>query len=228
MSWCGRNLTVMLSVLLIGATSLFAQSTQPTDVPQGKYESEPISQTASAAGSRAPATQTVNVSPASQLEVGRVVLALSMVLGLIFAMRWAGKKYFPSAGVPRSGGAMKILSRLVISPKQQLLMIQIGRRIVVVGDASGQMSALSEITDPDETASLIGQIAEEKSAGSVKAFGSLFTRAEENLDRKIEHSEAPPAADSPSAPDPVIQTARGEIDELSDKLRLLSAQFGGK
>ena len=152
-----------------------------------------------------------------------------MVLGLIFAMRWAGKKYFPSAGVPRSGGAMKILSRLVISPKQQLLMIQIGRRIVVVGDASGQMSALSEITDPDETASLIGQIAEEKSAGSVKAFGSLFTRAEENSGPgRSSTLKRPPAADSPSAPDPVIQTARGEIDELSDKLRLLSAQFGGK
>jgi len=64
--------------------------------------------------------------------------------------------------------AMKILSRLVISPKQQLLMIQIGRRIVVVGDAGGQMSPLSEITDSDEAAALVAQLADEKSHQSSK------------------------------------------------------------
>jgi flagellar biogenesis protein FliO len=212
------------------ATTLFAQSTQPAAVPQGKYEQDLISQTGATPGSQANSVRPMDLSNSGQIETGRVLLALGMVLGLILAMRWAGKKYFPSVGVPRSGGAMKILSRLAIAPKQQLLMIQVGRRIVIVGDAGGQMSPLSEITDPDEAAHLIGQIAEEKSNTSLKAFGSLFHRAEETLEEKFEESEQTPAAmpDSTPAADPAIEATRGEIDELSDKLRLLSAQFSGK
>jgi hypothetical protein len=73
------------------------------------------------------------------------------------------------------------------------------------------------------------QLAEEKSQHSINGFGSLFHRAETNLEEKITTEQAkPPVADSPSAPDPAVDNARGEINELADKLRLLSAQFSGK
>ena len=91
------------------------------------------------------------------------------------------------------------------------------------------MSPLSEINDPEETSAMLLQLAEEKTQHSIKGFGSLFHRAEVNLEEKITTEQGkPPVADSPSAPDPAIDDARGDINELADKLRLLSAQFSGK
>lgn len=236
MGWLRGKWMAVAGVMLVCAVVASAQTTRPAaSIPQGKYEEEAVVQGGTTAGSRAPASQPAISTATPGLDTGRVVLALGIVLGLIFAMRWAGRKYFPGAGVPRSSGTMKILTRLVISPKQQLLMIQVGRRIVVVGDANGQMSALSEITDPDEAATLLLQLAEEKSQHSAKGFGALFNRAETTFDEKavpIEPAdqipEKPTVADSPSAEDPAIRDARGELDELADKVRMLSAQFSGK
>ena len=168
----------------------------------------------------------MDFSSAPELDPKRVALALAMVIGLILAMRWAGKKFFPSAAAPRSNGAMKVLSRLVISPKQQLLMVQVGQRIVVVGDSGGQMGAVTEITDHEEVASLFMQLSEEKSSPSLKRFGSLFHRAEADFEAKtIQEIDRPVPREVPPPTDPVVDEARGEIDDLADKVRLLSAQF---
>ncbi len=52
---------------------------------------------------------------------------------------------------------MRLLSRTVLSPKQQVLLLQVGRRVIVVGDGGAAgMRPLCEITDPDEVAALVG------------------------------------------------------------------------
>lgn len=232
----GTKLIAMLGVVLLYASLLPAQTTRSTSsasstssVPQGKYEGQSISAHDASGASRSPSTQPALTVASPALDMGRVALALAIVLGLIFTMRWAGKRFFPSAGVPRANNVMKVLSRLVISPKQQLLMIQVGRRIVVVGDAGGQMSPLSEITDPDEASSLIAQLAQERTTSSMKGFGALFNRAETNFEEKTEQAEEKSlVSDSPIVPDPIIDQTKGEIDDLADKIRLLSAQFNGK
>jgi flagellar protein FliO/FliZ len=234
MGWRCRYLGAVMGVMLICAGIASAETAQPPAVqlPKGIYESRLITQGDPPADSPAasPTSQpSVAFASSPHIDLGRLSLAMGIVLGLIFLMRWAGYRFFPGAGVLRSGGAMKVLSRLVISPKQQLLMIQVGRRIVVVGDAGGQMSPLSEITDPEETSAMLLQLAEERSHHTIKGFGSLFHRAETTLEEKITTEQSKPsAADLPSAPDPAIDNARGEISDLADKLRLLSAQFSGK
>jgi flagellar biogenesis protein FliO len=205
-----------LATAMLICVCAHAQTTQPATTAQSTLDDQPIVRgTVSDAGGAT--TQSVSFSATGQIEAWRVILALAIVIGLIFSLRWIGHKFFPNAGVPRSSGAMKVLTRLVISPKQQLLLIQVGKRVVVVGDSSGQMSAISEIADPDEVASMVAQVAAERSSVSAKGFGAFFHRAGAE--------EEPVSADSPSAPDPVIADARSEIDELSDKVRLLAAQF---
>jgi flagellar protein FliO/FliZ len=240
--WLRGIAVVVAGMMLVCAAVSAAPSTAPvaatvqTPVVQGKYENKAIARRSSdtSQAAAAPTTQAdaSEFGASRELDIPRVAAALAIVLGLILAMRWAGRKFFPSAGVPRSGGAMKVLSRLVISPKQQLLMIQVGRRIVVIGDSSGQMSAVSEIADPDEVGSLVAQLAEEKSQHSFKGFGAMFNRAGNSFDEKNEQDEieapSPPSTDSPSVDRAAEQDARGEINELADKVRLLSAQFRGQ
>jgi flagellar protein FliO/FliZ len=228
---------IAISVLLMSVTMGFAQTTQPAaaKIAPGKFDSVAIhAQVAPSATT--PATSQAATDDSSgdgSLDYERVVLALAIVIGLILLTRWASKKIFPGAVTARNSGAMKVMSRLVISPKQQLLMVQVGRRIVVVGDSGGQMAAVSEITDADEVASLVAQLTEDKSIQLTKGFGSLFNRASNGFespadsnaaDSNMEEDESA-SADSPSAEEPVIGDARGEISGLMDKVRLLSSQF---
>ena len=78
------------------------------------------------------------------------------------------------------------------------------------------MTPLAEITDPDEIAHLVGQVEQDKSGGASRAFGGLFHRArkpfEEPADEPVPHPDAP-------------DESSGELDGLSEKIRLLSAQF---
>ena len=120
----------------------------------------------------------------------------------------------------------------MISPKQQLLVVQVGRRLVVVGDSGQQMNPLCEITDPDEMAALIGQIHEEKRESPAGAFGAIFGRAGSAFEKENGEpqrpvdvaEEADDSADSSTGPSHV-QGARDELSGLMDKVRVMSRQF---
>jgi flagellar protein FliO/FliZ len=234
---------IAISVLLMSGAVGFAQATQPavsqstasqitpSQIAPGKYDDVQLGGNASASRA-APATSQQAADDSSSggpLDYERVIFALAIVVGLIFVTRWVSKKLFPGAVAARSTGAMKVMSRLVISPKQQLLMVQVGRRIVVVGDSGGNMAPVSEITDPDEVASLVAQLAEDKSIQLSRGFGSLFNRASGGFDSPsnsdVVEDDVPASTDSPSAEEPAISDARGEISGLMDKVRLLSSQF---
>ena len=191
----------------------------PTSRPaaQSRYEQKPLhSAAASKDVSRiaSPATLPAEMSSSSTLDAGRVGIALAIVLGLIFVLRLAAKWMFPAVAAPRSTDAIRLLSRMMISPKQQILLVQVGRRVIVVGDAGSQLRPLSEITDPDEVTVLIGQIGEEQSRASSKTFGSLFGRAKGGFEETSED-------------DPEEREHDGEpvLAGLTEKVRLLSSQF---
>src|SRR5213080_2943792 len=106
------KLIAVMSVMLICASFVRAQSTQPAAIqlPKGIYESQRISQNDPLAEAGSPTSKpSLALASAPRLDLGRLLLAMTIVLGLVFVMRWAGKRFFPGAGVPRSGGAMKLL-----------------------------------------------------------------------------------------------------------------------
>jgi flagellar biogenesis protein FliO len=164
---------------------------------------------------------------APQLDPQRIALALGIVLAIIFVLVWLYRRIFGGASLPRSSSVMKILGRMPISAKQHVVLLQVGRRVVVVADNGAQMTPLSQIEDPDEVAGLVGQIAQDHAVAASSTFGSWFGRA------RGTYAEEPPAEMPPSAgmPDGVLEddaqvdSARGELSGLMDKVRLLSQQF---
>ncbi len=176
------------------------------------------------------------VKPATgRFDTTRVVLSLTIVLTLIFALRWLSQRLFGKTVASRSSRAVQVLSRNVISPKQQLLVVQVGRRLVVVGDCGQQMNPLCEITDPDEMAALIGQLHEEKREPAGIAFGSIFGRAGSAFEKETEpqrpvdvadeeEDSADDSTEGPTGPSHV-QGTRDELSGLMDKVRIMSRQF---
>lgn len=158
----------------------------------------------------------------------RIVAALTVVLGTIFLLRWLGRRVMAGPVSGRATRAVQVVSRTIVSPKQQLMLVQVGRRLVLVGNSGSAMSPLCEISDGEEVSELLGQVQSERSDSISRAFGSLFRREQEKYDAP----EAPKADDTFPAehdrdidPAEPMGTSREELSELLSKVRGMTSQF---
>ncbi len=224
---------VVFAILLSFSSHCFAQATAPAaPAPQaieGEYEHQTLMGANAASSKSANARNSASPDgPASNaLDIRRVIFSLGIVLALVFACRWLARWLFPSATVGRSTQVMKVLSRSVIAPKQQLLLIQVGRRLVVVGDSGQQMNALAEISDPDEVASLLGQLRNAPAeAEPQKSFDPLLGQARLQFDDSAVPGATDPDDDEPELAVAGVDETRGELSGLTEKIRMLSRQLG--
>jgi flagellar biogenesis protein FliO len=187
------------------------------------------------------------------METPRVAGALAAVIALIFLLKWAGKKLLRQPGAGKTTRAVQVLARSAVSHRQQILLVMVGKRLLVVGDSGAQMNALSEITDPDEVAALVGQVQGDKPDLAARAFGAMFGRAKAGIEdaEEAEEVESPAAgvisresqaiganettnanADGADAVDDhgeteeaVISDTREELNGLMERVRLMSRQL---
>ncbi|QDV89173.1 Flagellar biosynthesis protein, FliO [Phycisphaerae bacterium RAS2] len=117
-----------------------------------------------AAGNRAPGAAS---APVSGL---RMWLPLAFVLVVIVALAWAARRMFPRMGRVGGEGAITVLSRCALSPKQSLCLVRLGRRVVLLGLTADRINTLAEITDPDEAAMLTAAA----SSGRAQSFRSAL------------------------------------------------------
>ena len=220
----------------IGQTAIRDASARPT--------------TAAASADDAGNTTNIQAAPAG-FDISRVVGALAIVLGLIFALRWVLRRSINPAGMPGATNVVQVLTRSPLSPRQQLLLVRVGRRLIVVADCNGQLNALSELTDPDEVAALVGQLRDEKLSAAPHSFGNLLGRLRRGADERtadgdggaedesfprVPHDMPEPArerrggrdvvaADSEDEAGPSVASAQNEIQGLMERVRLISNQF---
>src|SRR4029079_6443650 len=76
----------------------------------------------------------------------RVTSALVAVIALILMLRWVAKRVFGVSGPGRSWRGVQVLSLSSLPPRQSVILVRVGRRILVVADGGAQMSTLSEIS----------------------------------------------------------------------------------
>jgi flagellar biogenesis protein FliO len=211
-----RKIAVLLLLLFMGA------GPATNAAPAGRYDNLPLRTAPTGAG---PATQRSSAGSASSIDgfdTRRVALSLAGVISLILILKMVARKVFPQAGSGNASSATRVLSRTLIAPKQQVILLQVGKRIVVVGDCGTQLNALTEISDPDEVASLVGQIELDKSSASIsRKFGGLFQRASKPFEDETWNSTAA-VSDMPAPPH---EATSGDLVGLSEKIRLLSSQF---
>lgn len=154
----------------------------------------------------------------------KIILGMGVVIGLIFVLKWGAGKVAPGMN-PKSGKSISILSRLPMGPKQQLMLIKVGRRVILVGNSGGQMNSLCQITDPDELAQLIGQVEGEKTPVPISGpFASLFKKREKEFEPSREEIER---AEPTEEDDQIAQLARRELLGLTERVRGLSKEMNG-
>ncbi|UCD74454.1 MAG: flagellar biosynthetic protein FliO [Phycisphaerales bacterium] len=89
----------------------------------------------------------------------RVGLALGGVILLLLLLRGVVRRGASAlAGGSRPSGVVEVLARYPVARHQQLMLLKLGRRVVLLHQGGGRMAALTEITDPDEVASLLASL----------------------------------------------------------------------
>jgi flagellar biogenesis protein FliO len=196
--------------------------------------------------SRSAEASTGGESKPPGFDLPRVLGALAVVLGLIFALRWLLRRSMNPASLPGVTNTVQVLTRSPLSPRQQLLLVRVGRRLLVVSDCNGQLNSLSEISDPDEVAALVGQLRDEKLTSASRSFGNLLgiwrrggedVRDDDTVDDGAvgiaeEYPRAAPDVperrderDSDEGDDPSVSSARSEIHGLLERVRNISHQL---
>ena len=232
-------IVALISVLTVTDVSANAPSTSQPAPPDTSLENAVIKRSNGNAATQS-GSRTVT-KPAGGLDVQRVMLSLAIVLCLILGLRWGGRLLFPGAKAFRPSHAVQVLSRNIISPKQQVLVLQVGRRLVVVGDSGQQMNTLCEISEPNEVASLIGQIRDSNRDPVSKTFSNLFGNASNAYDAPPSQATAESDDETLDAvdrdpreirdrveiglEDPRLSSTREELSGLADKIRLMARQF---
>ncbi len=208
---------VLLCILCFASLAMAQEPQQPTT----------FQRSGTSTASDQPTTATRSQQSAGPT-FGRILLALGVVLGLIFAGRWVSRKLMETPGTNRTSRAIQVISRSMIAPKQHLMLVQVGKRLVLVGNSGANMSPLCEIRDEEEISQVLAQVQAEKSDSISKAFASLFRREEEKyIEPEPQEEEKVPAAevDRELDPDGPLATTRQELHELLDKVRDMSRQF---
>lgn len=105
--------------------------------------------------------------------------ALAVVLSLLFATRSILRRISGAAGGARPSGVVEILARYPVARGQQLILLKLARRILLVHQNGSAMTTLSEIVDENEVASLLARVeagTAKKDAGTFKTIFSKFSR----------------------------------------------------
>ncbi len=165
------------------------------------------------------------------LEFGKVAGALVLVIAVILGLKWMGRRVFAVPTASRSSVAIQVLSRVALSPRQQIMLLRVGRRLIVVADTGAQMNAISEIADDEEVAALVGQLQSDKTESASRAFGTLFGRVKRGYEPEPSATGAASSVDETREGDvdemEAVASTRDELSGLMEKVRLVSRQFKG-
>lgn len=109
--------------------------------------------------------------PALGASLLQMALGLAVVIGLLLACLWLIRRL----GAPRGGAAVKVVGAAAVGPRERVVLVELGERVLVLGVAPGSVTRLdemkrSELALPD------------KASAAGRSFASRLARASEQRD----------------------------------------------
>ncbi|QEG42885.1 flagellar biosynthetic protein FliO [Roseimaritima ulvae] len=145
--------------IVLDATESSSRSANPTTANwESEHDFAAARQASQSDGSspfRSRVKDAENTEGGTTLPLTTVFSSLAIVLGLFGALVWV---------LRRSGGAglsnvskdtLQVLGRAPLAPRQNIVLVRCGRRVLVLAVGGTNTSTLAEITDPDEINELL-------------------------------------------------------------------------
>ncbi|MBW3543311.1 MAG: flagellar biosynthetic protein FliO [Planctomycetes bacterium] len=146
------------------------------------------------------ATEEATPPPRTPGSVWTTVLALAGVLGLIVVVGRLWKKHGPPGRTLLPTEALELLGRRPIDARQNLYLVRLGSRMLVLGSSAEGLTTLAEITDPVEVDYLAG-VCRPRESGEARVgegFLALFNRRQ--LEGGTESQRRPGQPVTPARP----------------------------
>jgi flagellar biogenesis protein FliO len=110
-------------------------------------------------------------------DIAQVIGAMSVVIGLLVVMRMVFLRASRSlGGAGRPSGVVEILARYPVARGQQLILLKLARRVLLIHQNGTAMTTLSEMSDADEVAALLSRVEAGTSNHSSKSFKRIFSK----------------------------------------------------
>ena len=201
-----------------GATAVSSTSESSDAVPAtSRWSALPLP---GAAEDSVSVTQIGEVNGNGAQDVLQVGGGLAGVLLLIWVLRTLIRKSAGSgaargflARVRAPEGVASIMARYPVARGEHVVLLEVGRRILVVHQASGSMTTLSELTDRDEVADIRARITGEERVKTEESFTPSF--------------EASLKAESKASPLEPVEGMPGFVAETVDLTQLKRSRLTG-
>jgi flagellar biosynthetic protein FliO len=116
--------------------------------------------------------------------VGGFVVGSFAVVGLLGGALLLLRRFGRNSRFLGSGGAIKVLARKPLGAKQEVILIEAGNRVFMIGSTRDRLSTLGEFSGPDEVAMLRANLPERK-------VDSHRTEFRDSLREGLRDEEAP-------------------------------------
>lgn len=147
-----------MGLVVCVASALFAL--QDSDVPTVQLPPQAVEAPKPAADAPrlvvpepAPARRIAEPAGAEGPSFAGFLVASVGVVALLGVAVWLLRKYGKGSRF-LAGGPLKIVGRRALGARQELLLVEVGRRVLVLGSGKEGLTRLAEIADPDEVALL--------------------------------------------------------------------------
>lgn len=124
-----------------------------------------------------------------------VTASLAIVLGLFFVLVWITRRNAPSSSALLSSDVVQVLGRAPLAGRQQMHLVRIGAKLLLVSVTPSGAETLTEVTDPQEVDRLAALCQQNQPGGITQSFRSLI----EQMGRRTggrQRDEATPADDA--------------------------------
>ena len=120
---------------------------------------------------------------------------------------------------PASTSVLEVLSRVSIAPRNHVLLMRLGSRILVVGDSPAGLRTLADIADPEEVAGLLAAVVAAKPNSISAGFSQMIGRFQGAY-----HDDARVADEGNDTAELHVDRARDRLSSLLSRVRSMSSR----
>lgn len=145
--------------------------------------------------------------------VVKMTFWIVVLLALFYGVARLLKRYVPVARNLFGSQTLKVVARTHLSPKQSIILVKVGQRMLVIGMTPGSMSTLSEIRDGEEMDRITRELAAGHESGSAQEFKRTMKEVSEGFQAEADGTPQPDE-------DAAVRTLRDELDAITRKVNL--------
>jgi len=124
-------------------------------------------------------TTAADAIPTFKLQGSRmasIAASLFVVVGLFLIFAWVGKKNIKPGSGRLSKEIIQVLGKSQLAGKQQLELVRVGKKLLLLCVTPHSVETLTEITDPVEVERLLGIVREDSPGSTSETFQQVLTQ----------------------------------------------------